>query len=192
MKRFSQALNKVIFLKISCKNLNDDMTVGVFFQGGRECRLRRSLLARQQTFIDRLVSLVKNVARESGNRKKKVRHNHAEVPRAECRFVTRVLLSIQIERLQALLADQDSNKMNFINFEPLPLPLDPEVKIQGIMQERASLFKSALMPCRLTFKMTNKAEYVTIFKHGDDLRQDQLIQQIITLMDKVAFLSFLS
>ena len=41
------------------------------------------------------------------------------------------------------------------------------------------------MPCRLTFKTTDNKEYVTIFKHGDDLRQDQLILQMITLMDKV-------
>ncbi|CAM1330612.1 PIK3C3 (predicted), partial [Pycnogonum litorale] len=139
MKRFSYALNK----------------------GGLECRLRRSSLARQQTFIDRLVTLVKNVARESGNRKKK------------------------IERLQALLADQDSSKMNFVSFDPLPLPLDPEVRIKGILQEKATLYKSALMPCRLTFSTSDGTEYVTIFKHGDDLRQDQLIQQIITLMDKL-------
>ena len=43
------------------------------------------------------------------------------------------------------------------------------------------------MPCRLTFKTTDNKEYVTIFKHGDDLRQDQLILQMITLMDKVMF-----
>ena len=41
-------------------------------QGGQECRLRRAAVAGQQVFMERLVKLVKMVARESGNRKKKV------------------------------------------------------------------------------------------------------------------------
>ncbi|XP_064607919.1 phosphatidylinositol 3-kinase catalytic subunit type 3-like [Liolophura sinensis] len=139
MKRFSQALMK----------------------GGKECRLRRSIIARQQMFMDKLVQLVKIVARESGNRKRK------------------------IERLQALLTDPEACKTNFASFEPLPLPLDPEIIVKGVVPEKASLFNSALMPSRLTFKTTDDTEYVTIFKLGDDPRQDQLILQIIRLMDKL-------
>lgn len=130
-------------------------------RGNADWQQRRAFLARQQTFIDKLVKLVKTVTRESGNRKKKA------------------------ERLQQLLADSEMFKINFANFEPFPFPLDPDVYIKGIVPEKASIFKSALMPSKLTFITTEGTEYVAIFKHGDDLRQDQLILQMITLMDKL-------
>ena len=41
------------------------------------------------------------------------------------------------------------------------------------------------MPCRLTFRTAQGTQYVAMFKHGDDLRQDQLVLQMIELMDKV-------
>uniref|UniRef100_A0A8C2EQC7 Phosphatidylinositol 3-kinase catalytic subunit type 3 n=1 Tax=Cyprinus carpio TaxID=7962 RepID=A0A8C2EQC7_CYPCA len=137
MRRFSQALLK----------------------GDKSVRVMRSLLAAQQTFVDRLVQLMKAVQRESGNRKKKT------------------------ERLQALLADNE--KVNLSEIESIPLPLEPQIHIKGIIPETATLFKSALMPAKLIFKTEDGEQYPVIFKHGDDLRQDQLILQIISLMDKL-------
>ncbi len=140
--------------------------------GPAEHRERAHFLKRQHHFVESLVHLVRAVARESGNRLKK------------------------IEKLQSLLAesasdndhhhgDKEAKSQNFVKFEPLQLPLDPGVKICGVLPKTATLFKSSLMPARMTFVTDQNQEYVTIFKHGDDLRQDQLILQIITLMDRI-------
>lgn len=129
-------------------------------KGTDTMQMNRNLLTKQQKFIDKLVKLMKIVSRESGNRQKKA------------------------EKLRQLLGDVDVCKYNFSKFDPIPFPLDPNVEITGIVPEKASLFKSALMPSKLHFK-TKDNEYVAIFKLGDDLRQDQLILQMITLMDKL-------
>nr|CAH7728751.1 unnamed protein product [Callosobruchus chinensis] len=130
-------------------------------RGSDNMQKKRHILTRQQKFIDKLVKLMRTVARESGSRKKKA------------------------DKLQQLLADADSFKFNFSKFDAMPFPLDPDVMICGIMPEKASLFKSALMPSKLYFKTVDGKEYVAIFKLGDDLRQDQLIMQMIQLMDRL-------
>lgn len=53
------------------------------------------------------------------------------------------VLFCQNERLQALLGDNE--KMNLSDVELIPLPLEPQVKIRGIIPETATLFKVILV-----------------------------------------------
>jgi phosphatidylinositol 3-kinase len=92
--------------------------------GSADMKIIHANLKKQQCFIENLVKLVKTVAKESGNRKKKT------------------------EKFQQLLSDSDAFKINFSNFEPRPFPLDPNVYIKGVVSQKVTLFKSALMPSK--------------------------------------------
>lgn len=87
------------------------------------------------------------------------------------------------ERVKHFLADP-KNELVTID-PPLPLPLDPSVEIIGVAPEETVVFKSSLHPIKVSFKTTAGRKYPIIFKTGDDLRQDQLVIQIITLMDEL-------
>ncbi|KAJ1647047.1 Phosphatidylinositol (PI) 3-kinase [Coemansia asiatica] len=88
----------------------------------------------------------------------------------------------KIEWLRSVLADP---KNNLVSFAPLALPLDPSVEVIGVQADKASVFKSTMMPLFLHFVKTDGQLYPVIFKIGDDMRQDQLVVQIITLMDRL-------
>lgn len=89
----------------------------------------------------------------------------------------------KIEKLQSIINDS-KNGLNNI-FPPLPLPLDAKVSIVGINADKSSVFKSNLYPMLLYFKCSDGSEFPCIFKDGDDMRQDQLVIQLLTLMDRL-------
>ncbi|KAI9046895.1 hypothetical protein LZ554_008973 [Drepanopeziza brunnea f. sp. 'monogermtubi'] len=97
--------------------------------------------------------------------------------------VSREAIPKKVERVKVFLADP---KNEIITIDPpIPLPLDPSVMITGVDPANTLVFKSSLFPVMVTFKTLSKQKYQIIFKTGDDLRQDQLVIQIITLMDQL-------
>ena len=89
----------------------------------------------------------------------------------------------------------DNEKLNFMHNEEHYLPLDPRIKIKRVITEDCTVFSSNTRPVKYTFNVTQDTKkyihfednnYVKFFfKTGDDLRQDQLILQIINYMDSL-------
>ena len=89
----------------------------------------------------------------------------------------------------------DTTKKEIMQDEYNYLPIDPHIKIKGTLTEQCSVFKSAKCPVKYTFKVEkdsqqynpheDKEHISMMFKYGDDLRQDQLILQMINYMDSL-------
>ena len=86
------------------------------------------------------------------------------------------------ERLRQFLANPQNE---LASFEPMPLPVDPTIQVVGCYPEESSVFKSSLSPLLIYLKTSTGERHPVIFKAGDDLRQDQLVIQIVILMDKL-------
>nr|XP_025654267.1 phosphatidylinositol 3-kinase, root isoform isoform X2 [Arachis hypogaea] len=116
-------------------------------------------LVRQTELTAQLCSITRDVRNVRGNTQKK------------------------IEKLRQLLSGLLSELTYFD--EPIRSPLAPGVLITGIVPSESSIFKSALHPLRLTFRTANGGTCKIIFKKGDDIRQDQLVVQMVSLMDRL-------
>lgn len=76
-------------------------------------------------------------------------------------------------------------KNNLSSMPGLPLPLNASIEVTGIIAEKSSVFKSNLYPLLLYFQCSDGSEFPLMFKDGDDMRQDQLVIQLFTLMDRL-------
>lgn len=79
----------------------------------------------------------------------------------------------------------DHKYETMIDFPAIAMPMDPKVIICGSFPEESSVFKSSLSPIKICFKTIQGLSYPIMYKIGDDLRQDQFITQIISLMEKI-------
>ena len=90
------------------------------------------------------------------------------------------------ERLRHLLSPSGPfGELSLLGNPGPPCPLNPRIRMNGIIPEQSGVFKSALHPLRLAFRTSEGEVYKAIFKKGDDLRQDQLVVQMIALMDRL-------
>ncbi|KAM9947807.1 hypothetical protein ACTFIW_008177 [Dictyostelium discoideum] len=122
-------------------------------------------------------------------------HTDAQRVNAQNKFISRLsLLSVElkamnitrekkIEKLRIMLAEGEYKDLS--DFQPIRLPVNPDIEIIGIVPEKSNIYKSAKSPLGLKLRTTKGEEYGVIFKTGDDLRQDQLIIQLISLMDRL-------
>ncbi|CAI5438733.1 unnamed protein product [Caenorhabditis angaria] len=76
-----------------------------------------------------------------------------------------------------------SRDKHMCDLRNVSLPLDPIIRLTSCNADNSAIFKSALLPVKLSFNIQHGDTYTCIFKQGDDLRQDQLIIQMIRLMD---------
>ena len=102
---------------------------------------------------------------------------------AELRAKTSMKLDERKEAFRHLLY---SKKADFVDFRqgPLPVSVAPEVMAYNLLHEKASVFSSACMPLYIRLETRDERGYIDfMFKAGDDLRQDQLVMQVIKLCD---------
>eukprot|EP00928_Gymnodinium_smaydae_P041652 TRINITY_DN28159_c0_g1_i2.p1 TRINITY_DN28159_c0_g1~~TRINITY_DN28159_c0_g1_i2.p1 ORF type:complete len:445 (-),score=126.65 TRINITY_DN28159_c0_g1_i2:280-1548(-) len=124
----------------------------------------------------------------------------------QCAKVKRDRMEKKVERFRAALAGESNPEerppgeppsaadLDLVKGlkEAIPLPVDPSVSLLKVFAEQSFLLKSAMVPGVLACQVRStsdargsKSLKKIMVKEGDDLRQDQLVLQLIILMDSI-------
>jgi phosphatidylinositol 3-kinase len=90
------------------------------------------------------------------------------------------------ESLSKIVSNLDPKWVRvFQDRKPLRPPINPQIEAVGIDSQTARVFSSSNQPIMLELTTATKRKYPVIFKIKDDLRQDQLVIQLINVMDNI-------
>ena len=113
---------------------------------------------RKQTFVNDKIKMIANQIKTISSRDRRI-----ETARAE------------LEVLNSILPSKFS------------LCLTPRIEVQGIKSKKCKVMDSKKLPLWIVFENADPfgKDFYTIFKAGDDLRQDQITLQLLRMMDLI-------
>jgi phosphatidylinositol-4-phosphate 3-kinase len=99
-----------------------------------------------------------------------------------------VKASRDAQRVGCLSVALETDTKRFLAESPVYLPINAAWRVVDLDVSSSCYFPSMTVPIKLSFKTVDADDsdlIHVIYKCGDDLRQDQLVMQLIRIMDKM-------